>query len=55
MGSVDHWYDDTSQKMGYKIEPEWDNPEYFLKNVDKISEEKIKEYKDKQVVENVEK
>lgn len=45
--SVKAWYEEKSEGKPVEIKPVWDNPEYFLKNVDGISDEQIKEYKDK--------
>ena len=38
-------YGDKSEKAGRKIEPVWDNPEYFLKNVDGVGEGAVQKYK----------
>lgn len=51
--SVYSYYRQKSEETGIKIEAEYKNPEYFLKNVDGISEEKIKEYKEKHSLDNV--
>jgi len=44
-GSVNHWYKEESDKKREKIKPKWSDPEYFLKNVDGISQKKIESYK----------
>lgn len=54
-GSVNSHYEQKSKSMEVKITPKWDNPEYFLKNVDGISDEQIKEYKDKHQVVDIQK
>lgn len=38
-------FDDKSEKLGREIKPIWDSPEYFLRNVDGVSEEAIQKYK----------
>lgn len=46
--SVSHWYRAINKKKrqnSIKITPEWDNPEFFLRNVDKVSDEEIERYK----------
>lgn len=52
--SVGHWYKEKSEKLGNKVYPCWNNPEYFLLNVDDISQEQIDEYKTKQLEVNEE-
>lgn len=46
--SVGHWYKEQSEERGEVIRPRWDSPEYFLLNVDDVSQEQIDEYKVKQ-------
>ncbi len=46
--SVAFWYKNRNKKRGQgepKIKPVWDNPEFFLRHVDKISGEEIEKYK----------
>jgi hypothetical protein len=44
MGSVKHWYQETSENIHETLEPVWDSPEYFLINVDGVSQEQIDKY-----------
>ena len=44
-GSVNNWYREENRTKEDKIKPKWTDPEYFLKNVDGISQEKIENYK----------
>ena len=53
MGSINGWYEDKNEDKKEKIKPEWNSPEWFLKNVDHISDEKIKEYKERKEKERV--
>lgn len=46
-GSVGNWYKGESEEKGEEIIPKWDNPEYFLKNVDGINQKDIDNYKEK--------
>lgn len=46
-GSVDFWYQKKSDELGYEVVPEWNNPEYFLINIDGVSEKEIQDYKTK--------
>ena len=43
--SVGQWYREQSESAGKNIAPVWKNPEYFLKNIDGVSEEAIQKYK----------
>lgn len=49
LGSIDGWYEKVNKLMeensSETIVPEWRDPEYFLRNVDKIDEEDIENYK----------
>jgi hypothetical protein len=47
-GSVEIDYKMASERTGEEREPVWKNSEYFLKNLDGISQEKIDNYKNKQ-------
>ncbi len=47
--SVNDWYREQSEKFGEIVRPSWDSPEYFLLNVDGVSQEQIDEYKARQV------
>ncbi len=44
-GSVNNWYREENKKNEQEVKPKWRDPEYFLKNVDYISQEKIESYK----------
>lgn len=44
-GSVNQWYRERNEKFNENITPVWKNPEYFLKNIDGVSEEAIQKYK----------
>ncbi len=46
-GSVNTWYNLESKEKGELLKPKWNNPEYFLTNVDKIDQRYIDEYKEK--------
>ena len=46
--SVGHWYKEQSEELGEIVRPSWDSPEYFLLNVDGVSQEQIDEYKARQ-------
>ncbi len=50
-GSILHWYRQTSEEVGYEIKPEWDSPEFFLLNVDGVSEKQIVDYQKSQTKE----
>lgn len=41
LGSVRHSYEEMSKKEGKNINPEWDNPYYFLEKVDKLDSAEI--------------
>jgi hypothetical protein len=43
-GSVKNWYREESENRGEEVKPEWDNEEYFLRNVDGFNDEDIKIY-----------
>lgn len=40
-GSVFHDYDAKSKQVGIEILPEWDDPKFFLKNIDHIDEREL--------------
>lgn len=44
-GSVNNWYREENKKNEEDVKPKWSDPEYFLKNVDRISQKKIENYK----------
>ena len=47
-GSVSFWYrniNDARRQGESKIKPEWDDPEFFLRQVDEIDDEEIQKYK----------
>lgn len=43
--SVYHWYEEISEEERRKINPVWNDPEYFLKNVDGVGDKAIEKYK----------
>jgi len=43
-GSVREWYDSMSKEKEQNVSPEWEDPEFFLKNVDKISSQEIDDH-----------
>ena len=45
--SVDFWYQKISDELGYEVNPEWDSPEYFLRNIDGVNDTVIQNYKTK--------
>ena len=48
-GSVSRWYqainEDRDEKSELEMKPDWKDPEFFLKNIDHISDEEIAQYK----------
>jgi len=50
--SVSNWYRERSEELGETVRPSWDSPEYFLLNVDGVTQEEIDEYKAEQAKKN---
>ena len=48
VSSINRWYKEESKEKGEELKAKWKDPEYFLKSVDGISQDKIENYKTKQ-------
>lgn len=48
-GSVSHWYREQKERQGLvEFKPIWDNPDFFLINIDGLNQQEVDEYKKRQ-------